>query len=460
MAGITGIGSGFGVDSVVKAIVDAERAPKDAQLKRLTDKTTTQITSLGTFKSALSEFQTAAKNLNDASLFGTRKATSSDAARITASAEKTALTGTYRVEVTQLATASKIASGSVSGDSSSTFASGGTLTIGLGDDSFDVDVAAGATLKDIRDAINTKLGEKGISANIVSDPAGGTSQLVLSSDKTGAGKDLTLAATGADLQGLVTDMPAALSLAQNAKFKIDGLALESATNEVSGSIEGVSFTLVKAEEGVSTTLTVGENSTAVKDNLKKFVDAYNKLITTTNTLTSVVSVGEGKEPLVGGLVGDSSVRNVLSGLRAELTNTSAGQSGDAFRALADLGITTQKDGKLAIDDTKLTAALENNYDAVGAFITGDNGLMSRLSGRVEGYVKTGGVLQQRIDGLQKTDAGIKEQKEDLETRVAAIQARLYKQFNAMDTLVSQLSRTGDFLTGALANLPGVAKQGK
>ncbi len=459
MAGITGVGSGIDIKSIVDVTVAAERAPKDAQLKRLTDKTTTQITSLGTFKSALSEFQTAAKNLNDASLFGTRKATSSDAARITASAEKTALTGTYRVEVAQLATASKIASGSVSGDSSSTFASGGTLTIGLGSDSFDVDVAAGATLKDIRDAINTKLGEKGISANIVSDPAGGTSQLVLSSDKTGAGKDLTLAATGADLQGLVTDMPAALSQAQNAKFKIDGLALESATNEVSGAIEGVSFTLVKAEEGVSTTLTVGENSTAVKDNLKKFVDAYNKLITTTNTLTGVVKV-EGGAPLVGGLVGDSSVRNVLSGLRAELTNTSAGQSGDAFRALADLGITTQKDGKLAIDDTKLTAALENNYDAVGAFITGDNGLMSRLSGRVDGYVKTGGVLQQRIDGLQKTNTDIKEQKLDLEARVAAIQDRLYKQFNAMDSLVSQLRRTSDSLTGALANLPGVVRQGK
>lgn len=459
MAGITGIGSGIDIDAIVKASVAAERAPKDSQLARLTTKTTTQITSLGTFKSALGEFQTAAKNLNDASLFGTRKATSSDAARVTASAEKTASTGTYRVEVTQLASASKIASGSVSGDSSSTFASGGTLSIALGDDSFDVDVAAGATLKDIRDAINTKLGEKGISANIVSDPAGGTSQLVLSSSKTGAGNDLTLAATGADLQGLVTDMPAALSEAQNAKFKIDGLALESATNEVSGSIEGVTFTLAKAEEGVRTTLTVGENTSAVKDSLKKFVDAYNKLITTTNSLTSVVSVGEGKEPLVGGLVGDSSVRNVLSGLRSELTSISAGQSGDAFRALADLGITTQKDGKLAIDDTKLTAALESNYDAVGVFITGDNGLMNRLSGRVDGYVKTGGVLQQRIDGLQKTDADIKEQKADLETRVAAIQARLYKQYNAMDSLVGQLTRTSDSLASALDSLPGVVKKG-
>ncbi len=458
MAGITGIGSGIDIDAIVKASVAAERAPKDAQLARLTTKMTTQITSLGTFKSALSEFQTAAKALNDASLFGIRKASSSDTARVTASAEKTALTGTYRVEVEQLASASKIASGSVAGGSGLAFASGGSLTIGLGNDSFDVPVAAGATLKEIRDAINTQLNDKGISANIVTDPANGTSQLVLSSNKTGAGNDLSLEANGADLEALADNMPSALSEAKNAKFKIDGLELQSATNAVSGAIEGVTFTLVKAEEGVGTTLTVGENTTAVKDSLKKFVDAYNKLITSTNSLTSVVSTGEGNEPLVGGLVGDSSVRNVLNGLRSELTNTAAGQSGDAFRALADLGITTQKDGKLAIDDTKLTAALENNFDAVGSFVTGDNGLMSRLSQRVDGYVKSGGVLEQRISGLQKTDANIKEQKADLEVRVAAIQARLYSQYNAMDSLVGQLTRTSDSLASALSSLPGVVRK--
>lgn len=457
MAGITGIGSGIDIDAIVKASVAAERAPKDAQLARLTTKTTTQITSLGTFKSALSEFQTAAKALNDASLFGIRKASSSDAGRITASAEKTALTGTYRVEVEQLASASKIASGSVIGDSSRTFTSGGSLTIGLGDDSFNIEVVAGASLKEVRDSINTQLNDKGISANIISDPANGTSQLVLSSNKTGVDNDLSLVATGADLQELVTSMPAALSEAKNAKFKVDGLSLESGTNAVSGAIEGVTFTLVKAEEGVSTTLTVGENTTAIKDSLKKFVDAYNKLITTTNSLTSVVRVGEG-EPLVGNLVGDSSVRNVLNGLRSELTNTAAGQSGDAFRALADLGITTQKDGKLAIDDTKLSAALDDNFDAVGSFITGENGLMSRLSQRVDGYVKTGGVLEQRISGLQKTDADIKEQKAELETRVAAIQARLYSQYNAMDSLIGQLTRTSDSLASALSSLPGVVRK--
>lgn len=457
MAGITGIGSGIDIDAIVKASVAAERAPKDAQLNRLDKTTTTRLTALGTLRGALSEFQTALKTLQAPSLFDARKATSSDTARLTATASNTALAGTYSVEVMQLASASKIASGSVPGDSSSTFAGGGKLTISLGSENFDVDVAAGASLKDVRDAINTKLKDQGISANIVTDPAGNTSRLVLSSDKSGAGNDLTLAASGADLQALVTDMPAALSEAKNAKFKIDGLALESASNTVTGVIEGVSFNLLKAEEEKSFTLTVGENTTAVKDNLKKFVDAYNKLITTTSSLTSVVKVGESNELLTGGLVGDATIRNLLSGLRTELTSST---SGSQIGSLAELGITTQKDGKLTIDDTKLDAALAENYDAVGAFITGENGLMSRLNARADGYNKAGGALEQRISGLQRTREDIKEQRLDLETRVASIQARLYSQYNAMDSLVGQLSRTSDWLSGALSSLPGVVRKDK
>jgi len=47
MAGITGIGSGMDIDGMVKAIVTAEKAPKESQLSRVEKKTTTQLTSLG-----------------------------------------------------------------------------------------------------------------------------------------------------------------------------------------------------------------------------------------------------------------------------------------------------------------------------------------------------------------------------------------------------------------------------
>lgn len=459
MAGITGLGSGIDIDSIVSALTAAEKAPKEAQLKRLETQTTAKISALGTLKSAVSDFQSAIKGLNDLSLFDTRKATSSDTARLTATVGKTALAGKYSIEVTQLASASKIASGAVSGDSTSTFAAGGTLTIGLGSSSFDVNIADGASLKDVRDAINTQLKDQGISANIVTDPVANTSRLVLSSNKTGAGNDLTMsvADAGSDLQSLVTNMPAALSTAANAKFKIDGLEIESEKNSVSGVIEGVTLDLLQAETGKTVTLTVGENTSAVKDNLKKFVDAYNKLMSTTKTLTSVVSVGDGKEPVTGNLVGDATVRSLVSGVRSELTNPMG--SGD-LRVLADLGITTQKDGTLKIDDTKLGAVLDSNYDAVGSFLTGANGLMARLNNKVDAYTKTGGVLEQRVSGLQQTLSSVDDQKIQLNARIAKIQERLYSQYNAMDSLVGQLKRTSDWMSGAFSNLPGVVKKSK
>ncbi|MCY1556910.1 B-type flagellar hook-associated protein 2 [compost metagenome] len=126
--------------------------------------------------------------------------------------------------------------------------------------------------------------------------------------------------------------------------------------------------------------------------------------------------------------------------------------------LADLGITTQKDGTLKIDDAKLTVSLEENFDAIGSFFTGDNGLMSRVNNRIDGYVQTGGLLEQRMNGLQSTLSGIDKQKEALARRVEQIQTRLFAQFNAMDALVGRLNDTSARLTQALGSLPGVVKQ--
>ncbi|MCY1312268.1 hypothetical protein D9M70_626770 [compost metagenome] len=84
--------------------------------------------------------------------------------------------------------------------------------------------------------------------------------------------------------------------------------------------------------------------------------------------------------------------------------------------------------------------------------------MSRLDKRVDGYVQTGGILQQRMDGLQNTLKSVDKQKEAQTLRITQLQERLYKQFNAMDSLVGQLTQTSDRLVQALANLPGVVSK--
>ena len=477
MAGITGIGSGLDINNIVKAMVEAETAPKAAQLNRLEKATTTKISALGSLKGALSNFQTTMKDLNKMSLFENRTAVSSNANALSATASKTALSGSYSVAVQQLATSSKVATDPL--DKNFTSGTGGVLTVKLGSaDTAAIDVTIGenASLADIRDALNVQLKDKGISANIVNNPNTNESQLVLSSKETGAGKDIIVSGSGGnlaqlDVDGAIAAIPAtpatgstpavlakggALEQAANAVFFIDGLRLESAKNTIEDAIPDVSFTLKgKTEENKPATVTVGQDNSGVKAQLKKFVDSYNELIKVSNELTGVTKVGDGKAPVVGGLVGDSTVRTLLSGMRNELTNPA---NIEGARVLADLGITTQKDGTLKIDDEKLGKSLENNFDAIAQFVAGDNGLMTRMDKRISGYVETGGVLEQRIKGLTTTTANIDKQRESLIMRSAQIESRLFKQFNAMDALVSQLNSTSDRLAQALGSLPGVTRK--
>ena len=202
-------------------------------------------------------------------------------------------------------------------------------------------------------------------------------------------------------------------------------------------------------------ITVAQDKGTVRGNLQKFVDTYNKLMQTTNELTSVVPVGEGKQPVTGPLLGDTSIRNLLSGMRNELV-----QLGDSLgvQSLAELGITTQKDGKLSIDSTKLDSALTGKYEKVAEFLSGDGGLIGRLEAVVNPYLGAGGVFQQRENGLQSTISSIDKQREALTLRIEKVQARLYSQYNAMDMLVGRLQKTSENLASQLASLPGFVKK--
>ncbi|MFC5696472.1 flagellar filament capping protein FliD [Pseudomonas sp. GCM10022186] len=475
MAGITGLGSGLDIDSIVSALVKADRAPKDLQLARLEKTTNTKFTALGQLKSVLSEFHTALKDLNKSSLFENRSATSSDTSLLTATAAKSALAGTYSIKVSQLATGSKVGTAALASDykvptnaDANGIAGKLTVKVGASDTGTEVEIAEGATLTEVRDAINIQLKEKGVTANLVSNPSDGTTRLVLSSSKSGAGNDVQITSSDPDLASLTIGSgtlssadPASsgiIEAARNAKFSIDGLELESASNSVTGAIPEVTVDLKAASTEKTITLTIDQDKDGVKSQIGKFVDAYNKVVTITNKLTSVTPSSSGDAPITGGLVGDATVRNLLGGIRNTLAEPAEPADQEGIRVLADLGISTQKDGTLKIDDTKLDKALKDNFDQVASFFTGDTGLMSRLDKRVDSFVQTGGILQQRMDGLQSTLKSVDKQKEALEVRVAQVQERLYKQFNAMDSMVSQLTQTSDRLTQALASLPGVVSK--
>ncbi|WP_312703558.1 flagellar filament capping protein FliD [Stutzerimonas nitrititolerans] len=488
MAGITGIGSGMDIKGMVDAIVAAERAPKEGQLANLEKKTTTQLTSLGQLKSAISNFQSALSTLNSPSSFLARSATSSDTKVVTASASQSAQAGSYKIDVQQLASSSKVALAAIDGEAK---LNTGTLNIKVGDSALPgitID-SSNNTLAGIRDAINEAGKSDGVSATIITDDHG--SRLVLSSSKAGEGNDITVAVdeTGVE-EGRVslselaysgpTDKPLlddfaeaddpeaafaaalvayekggqTLATAQSAKLTIDGLAVTRDSNSINDVVAGLSFDLKSAG---SSTLTVTKDEAGVEANVKKFVEAYNTLMTFINTETNVTPVNDTSKPVVGALVGDASVRTMVNTIRSELVSP---QGEGAIRALADMGITTKKDGTLEMDSDKVKKAVSTDFEGVAAYFTGDSGLTSRLSDKLKPYTDGGGILESRTDSLQATIDKVDKQKEDLDTRMKALEERLYKQYNAMDSLVAQLMSTSDSLTQLFDSMPGFVTQKK
>ncbi len=481
MAGVTGIGSGIDIDSIVTASVAAEKAPKQNQIDKLESKTTTKLTSLGSLKSAVSEFQSALALLNSPTSFLSKSATSSNTTALSATGTASAVAGSYKIEVSQLASSSKIASAAFSGGSTTAFNTG-SLNIKVGSESaltINVD-STNNTLAGVRDAINAQGKTAGISATIVTDSQG--SRLVLSSTKMGDGNDITMTGTStgtgsgsledltfppatldpddyvttADYDKAVAKAGKTISTAQSAKLTIDGLDVVSDSNTIDKAIDGVSIKLTgTTETDKPLTLTVADNTTAVKTNVQNFVTAYNKMMTTINSLTKVTTVAN-SDPVVAGLAGDSTARALVSSVRSELVSAQSGSG--SISALASLGITTKQDGSLEVDSAKLDKAVTQNYEGVAAYFTGDDGLASRLTTKLKPYTDGGGVIEQRTTALTNTITGLDKQQEDLDLRMTALQARLYKQYNAMDALVSQLSTTSDSLASQLDSLPGLVKK--
>ncbi|CAD5109262.1 flagellar filament capping protein FliD [Zestomonas carbonaria] len=455
----TGIGSGLDINAIVKSLVDAQSAPKTAQLDRLKSQADAKISGVGQLQSALEAFQKAMKDLGKDTAFSALAALSSKPEQITVSASNNAVAGSYQVKVNQLASSSKVVTEGVAAD---TAFSGGSLTVSLGDDeSFTVDIAEGASLLQVRDAINTQLKDKGITANIVNDPANpqAGSRLIFSSSVTGEGKDISVSGSNASLDQLKVDGSQQqqgsgagyITKAQNAEFELDGLKLSSATNKVEGAVDGLTFELLPESVDKITTLTVGPNKEGLKESVQKFVDAYNQLIKVTDSLTKVSQGADGKTTNSGALVGDSSLRQLLNTVRKELT-TSMDTGNGEIKILADLGIKTQNDGTLLIDQSKLDKIIEKSPESIGALFTGNEGLFKRLDDQVKIYTQAGGVLKERTESLQGTLSNISKQREAHERSMTALEARLYAQYNAMDNLVGQLTGTGNSLLASLEAL--------
>ncbi|HVP63122.1 MAG TPA: flagellar filament capping protein FliD [Myxococcaceae bacterium] len=437
-----GLASGLDTNTIIDGLVKLESQPiTDKQNQQTALRS--QISLLGQLAASVTDLGTAAKALGSGGALAV--AVSSSNSAFSAVTGPGAQQGNYSIAVQTLATAAK--SRSAAFTSSDAPVTGGTLSLSVQGTSYAVTIPDGASLADV--ALAIRQSGAPVSATVLNN--GTSSYLSVTDVNTGypvgstpdAALSITETSTGAQGQPLGF---ATIQQAANATFTIDGLSFTRTSNSVTDALPGTTLTL----KGVSTApedlvLTNDVQGTAAA--LQKFITAYNNTIT---LVQKQLDVSPGTDR-TSTLAGDSTVRNLQASLQSLVSNVVPGLG--TVRSLADLGVKTERDGTLSLDQSVLQSAVARDPGSVDSlFSTASTGLSALAQNLVTQYTDpVSGAFTNRTTAL---NGSIKQ----LDTDIANVQARVdqYKQtlvaqFTAMENVVSQLKSLGTLLNQISVN---------
>jgi flagellar hook-associated protein 2 len=461
LGGLSGLASGVDTSSIVEQLINIDRQA-NAKLDLRKSQVQARQTSLKDIASKLGALNAAAQDLASATTWKAKQSvSSSNDARVSAVLIGGAGIGGHTIQVDRLASSSQ------RGYAFTSPSTAGSFKVAYANDpasSVTVDVAANATAADVAAAINGKAAAP-VFASVIKDPLSGEERLVLSARKTGEDSAFSLDATG--FTGTFGEKAEYERVGDtlNASYKLDGsaTALSSQTNTIENAIPGVRVTL----KGVTTepeTVAVGEpaiDTAAVKTKIKAFVDAYNAVVTATRSKVTEKTVADPTtttDATKGQLFGDTGLLSMLSSLRIRMGDRLSGLTG--IDELSDLGIAVPKstgassqdakDGKLSIDDTKLSDALAADSRKI-------QGFFASFASGLQTYVKTQtgsglGVLDKRDESSNAEIKRITDQIAAANDRLTAKEARLKAQFAAMESALLQTQTQSAWLTGQISQL--------
>jgi flagellar hook-associated protein 2 len=413
--------------------------------------------------------------------FGAKTVASSNSSLATAAASAGAGNGTYSLFVSQLAKRSTLVSTQWSQTGTDVAASVGagshTFRISVNGVDTDVTVAVGAAdsnktvLAAMAAAINAS--DAKATASVVND-SDSTARLVLTSDETGSANAIALtdqsgtliASTGTDSVTQSSGTAGGFLYATDlldARFVLNGLAITRGSNTVKDVLSGVTISLTgtQAADAAALTLTVGPDKEAIKTKVQTFLDAYNTTIAflkertsvSVTTETSTTGTTDVKAVTRGTLASESTYLSLLMHLRADVGGRiSSGAEGGPV-ALAEIGITAGKDGKLTISDTtKFEKALTEDPEGVTALFNSSDGLASRVSTRLNGFIMTGGTLDTAVAATTSRLSSINRAITQQESYLKVRQATLLEQYTTLQETLLELQSQQSLIDSVVSDL--------
>ncbi|MCS6781266.1 MAG: flagellar filament capping protein FliD [Geminicoccaceae bacterium] len=376
---LTGTSSKLDTEALARAAYEAKRAPA-VRLEARIGKNEAKLAALDELKGLLQELRSAANGLRNPpgilgrseNLFESKRVFLAGSGSVAATsilgatADASAAVGSVELVVERTATAHKLQAqaASASGQSLADAWNGGAgfsgrLEVGLaGGEKVEIAVSGTTTLAGLADAINARAARSGVGANLVRVGPGEV-RLVLSARETG--RAIELADVGDD-PVLPLMQTSELVAAQTARVRIDGIVVERAGNRIDDALRGVVLDLYKAEPSTTVTLAVEPDIQAVKEQVGRFVEAYNAL---RDFLAKHSRVdGEGKVAADAVLFGDRTLRTIARTLAQEIGSGALGLAPGAASTLRAIGITIGEGGRLGLEEAKLDRALLTNLDQV------------------------------------------------------------------------------------------------
>jgi flagellar hook-associated protein 2 len=442
---VGGLATGLDTNKIIEQLLKVERRPLDLLDQEVTAIEATKA-SVATVGSKLAALRTAAGALTTVDDVLVRKASSSDEQVLTAAAGAGAARGSLTITVSRLASGS--AAGATVGVSSTTK----TIAIGAGTFEFHVgtsavhqtvSVDASTTLEQLADAIND-LGA-GVTASTVNvgTAASPDYRLQIVSQATGEASRITIDHDDTTLAVQTTQQ------GQDAQFTLSAFpttTFSRATNSFSDVLAGVTIAL--KSEGTAT-VTVDDDPDKIVAQVQTVVTAFNDLVTFVAGESTVEESKDKEDVKTGSLATDTTVRRLVGRLHELLSDAFAGAAGK-YVNLSSLGITTQRDGTLKLDETKLRAAIGDDPQGVAEVFGGDGtsaGIADRVSAAIDQATGAGGALATHTSALDERLRSLHDQIDDGERRLAAVELDLRRQFAALESLVSTLQSQSSFLQG-------------
>src|SRR3954451_4533599 len=455
---LSGMASGLDTETIVSQLMALEQIKVTAvQMRQV--KVQAHKDDLGTIRTKLDAFKTAAAALSDTATWkATQTTSSSDATKLGVTLLGGAGIGGHTVQI------DKLASSAQHGFTYTASATAGSLDLSYAPTAAEpnpakvtINIAANATASDVATAINANENAP-VYAAVIKD-ASNNERIVLSARKTGEDSDFVVDTAGMTGGSALYEDPADTTYKRvgsglNASYTVDGESAPrtSQSNIIENAIPGVRLTLkgVTASPMSVPTTPAAIDTDAVTKKVQALVDAYNSVVTATRselTEKSDPKATTSSGLKTGTLFGDSGLSLMLGSLKSQMTQLVGGLG---LTGLADLGITVPKStggastedakaGKMTFDTAKFAEVLNADYTKVRELFAGKGtakGLSSLMSDYVSSQTGKDGVLTGRMGSDDTVLKDYTSQIAKLNDRMKTTQNRLKAQFAAMETALS------------------------